>query len=65
MSREARGGGLGRILLMDALLRRPHLSDEVGAALALVDAKDERAAAFYRRHQFRILAGTGSSCRFR
>ena len=57
VSREAQGGGLGRILLMDALLRCLHLSDEVGAALVLVDAKDERATAFYRRHQFQNLGG--------
>lgn len=42
---------------MDALLRCLQLSDEVGAALALVDAKDEKAAAFYRRHQFQDLEG--------
>ena len=57
VSREVQGSGLGKILLMDALLRCLQLSDEVGASLVLVDAKDEQAAKFYRRHQFQELDG--------
>ena len=55
VSREFQGSGLGKILLMDALLRCLQLSDEVGAALVQVDAGDEQAAKFYRRHQFQDL----------
>lgn len=57
VSKETQGTGLGRVLLMDALLRCLQLSDEVGAALVLVDAKDEAAAKFYRRHLFQDLDG--------
>jgi len=57
VSREAQGAGLGGILLMDALMRCLHLSDEVGASLVLVDAKDDRAAGFYRHHHFQDLDG--------
>lgn len=57
VSSEGRGGGLGRVLLADALKRCLGLSDEVGAALVLVDAKDESAAAFYRHFEFQDLDG--------
>lgn len=52
VSRDEQGNGLGRILVMDALLRCLDLSAEVGAALVLVDAKDKSASNFYRRFQF-------------
>jgi GNAT superfamily N-acetyltransferase len=43
--------GLGGVLLADAALRV--LRSETAAFALIVDAKDETAAAFYRRHGFR------------
>lgn len=45
-----RGKGLGGALLADALARS--LRSEVSVYAAVVDAKDDRAAAFYRHHGF-------------
>jgi len=44
------GQGLGGVLLVNALRRAA--AAEVGAVALVVDAKDERAAAFYRHHGF-------------
>ena len=49
------GEGLGKFLLIDALVTSLHLSSEIGAALVLVDAKDESAVRFYRKFEFQIL----------
>jgi GNAT superfamily N-acetyltransferase len=48
-----RGAGLGTLLLLNALRRA--LRSEVASMAVLVDAKDEGAAAFYRRHDFQHL----------
>ena len=45
-----RGHGLGAALLADALTRV--VRSEIAAYALVVDAKDEKAAAFYRRHGF-------------
>ncbi len=45
-----RGRGLGDFLLFDAMRRTLHA--DLAAAVLIVDAKDELAASFYRRHQF-------------
>ncbi len=45
-----RGQGLGAALLADALTRV--VRSEIAAYALVVDAKDEKAAAFYRRHGF-------------
>ncbi len=45
-----KGQGLGGALLADALDRA--IRSEIAAYALLVDAKDERAAAFYRHHGF-------------
>ena len=45
-----RGAGLGTLLLLNALRRS--LGSEVASMAVLVDAKDEAAATFYRRHDF-------------
>jgi ribosomal protein S18 acetylase RimI-like enzyme len=37
---------------MDAITRCVRQSDEIGASLIVVDAKDERARAFYEKHGF-------------
>ena len=42
--------GLGDFLLFDAMRRTLHA--DLAAAVLIVDAKDEQAASFYRRHQF-------------
>jgi GNAT superfamily N-acetyltransferase len=46
------GQGLGETLLFDALRRSLVQSAHIASAGVVVDAKDERAAAFYRRYGF-------------
>jgi predicted GNAT family N-acyltransferase len=45
-----RSQGLGELLLFNALKRSLLLSDELGAMSVLVDAKDDRARAFYEHY---------------
>lgn len=47
---EFKGKGLGGALLVDALRRAA--GAEIPAAVLVVDAKDEQAAAFYKHHGF-------------
>jgi GNAT superfamily N-acetyltransferase len=47
-----RGRGLGETLLMDALHRSLQSSKQVASAAVLVEAKDEAAEGFYRKHRF-------------
>jgi GNAT superfamily N-acetyltransferase len=47
-----RGGGLGRALLKDALLRIANAADVIGVRAVLVHAKDEKARRFYERFDF-------------
>lgn len=47
---DARGEGIGGLMLMDATARV--LASDIAAYALLVDAKDEAAAAFYRHHGF-------------
>lgn len=47
--------GLGELMLMDAVRRS--LQDAAAAFALLVDAKNDRAAAFYQRYGFRPIAG--------
>lgn len=49
-----KGRGLGGVLLFNALRRAA--CSEIPAAVLAVDAKDDRAAAFYRHHGFTPLA---------
>lgn len=49
------GTGLGEQLLRDALWRCVNLSKEIGLFSVLVDAKHERAKAFYLKYGFREL----------
>lgn len=44
--------GLGSVLLADALQRAFVSADTVGSSMVVVDAIDERAAAFYAAHAF-------------
>ena len=46
------GQGLGSALLIDALRRVRIASDTLAVYAVVVDAKDERARAFYRRFDF-------------
>ena len=52
VSTEFRGRRVGETLLMDALRRSLELSKQVASAGVIVDAKDDSAAAFYRRYGF-------------
>lgn len=49
---EFRGQGIGETLLMDALYRSLDSSKQVASAGIIVDAKDESAAAFYKKYGF-------------
>lgn len=46
------GRGLGRLLLVDALARSLAISQQIGAAAIVVDAKNDTARAFYERYGF-------------
>ena len=47
-----KGQGMGELLLMDALRQALRLSRQVASAAVIVDAKDDKAAAFYRKYGF-------------
>jgi predicted N-acetyltransferase YhbS len=49
---KEKGTGLGKSLLMDALLRALHAADAIGARAILVHAIDDEAASFYREFGF-------------
>jgi GNAT superfamily N-acetyltransferase len=52
------GQGLGGALLAEALGRVVAVTDTVAARFAVVDAIDEKAAAFYEHHGFRRIPET-------
>ena len=52
ISRALKGQRLGEELLLDALRRSLAQSAHIASAGVVVDAKDEQAAAFYRRYGF-------------
>ena len=52
VSLDFRGQGLGEFLLLDALRRALAGSRQVASAAVVVDAKDEKASAFYRHYDF-------------
>lgn len=54
-----RGRGLGEILLFDALNRSLLQSAHIASAGVVVDAKDEKAATFYRRYGFTSILDAG------
>ncbi len=56
VDRSVQGQGLGALLLVDAIERSRKVLEQVGVHALFVDAKDERAAAFYRKYGFRPLA---------
>ncbi len=51
------GRGAGRALLMSALARSLEIRAQVGAIGVIVDAKDDRARAFYEQYGFQRLQG--------
>ena len=53
---SARGVGLGRVLLVDAITRS--VRSEIASFALVLDAKDEAAASFYERESFIRLPGT-------
>jgi len=55
VDRHQQGKGLGEDLLLDALSRCLRVAEEVGIAAVLIDAKHERAKAFYARYEFDAL----------
>jgi GNAT superfamily N-acetyltransferase len=55
VGRSVQGQGLGELLLMDAIKRARLVLEHVGVHAVFVDAKDARAAAFYRKYGFRAL----------
>lgn len=57
LDRTLQGGGLGSQLLASALLRIAAGTGDLGGRFVVVDATDERAAAFYRHHGFAEVAG--------
>lgn len=49
---ELKGQGHGEYLLAHALSRAARVADEIGGYAAFVDAKNEEAAAFYKKYGF-------------
>jgi GNAT superfamily N-acetyltransferase len=58
LDRALHGRGLGGDLLLDALARIVDAAAVGGGRLIVVDAMDEQAAAFYRRHDFVRVGGS-------
>ena len=52
VDRRYQGKGVGELLLMDALRRCLAASREIASAAVVVDAKDSRSSAFYRKYGF-------------
>jgi GNAT superfamily N-acetyltransferase len=57
VDRSQQGKGLGEDLLLDALSRCLRVAEDVGVIAVLIDAKHERAKAFYARYEFDSLPG--------
>ena len=57
IDRAYRGHGLGEFLLLDALHRVERASAAIAVYAVVVDAKNERARAFYERYGFRAFTG--------
>jgi len=59
IDRAYQGQGLGEILLLDAIRRVIRASATLMVYAIIVDAKNDRVAAFYERYGFRAFASTG------
>jgi len=55
VDRATQRQGLGELLLLDAIRRSRWVLEHVGVHALFVDAKDAKAAAFYRKYGFRSL----------
>lgn len=58
LDQSLHGRSLGSQLLLDALERIVGAAERAGGRLIAVDAVDEAAHAFYRRHDFQALEGS-------
>jgi ribosomal protein S18 acetylase RimI-like enzyme len=56
IDRAQQGRGLGEMLLLDAIRRVVRASTTIAVYALIVDAKNERAQAFYERYGFRAFA---------
>jgi GNAT superfamily N-acetyltransferase len=56
LHRDEQGSGLGADLLRDAMIRAIAGARQYGARALIVDAIDDRAAAFYQHHGFLLLS---------
>ena len=59
LARDVNFPGVGKLLLLDALARSLRHSEDLAAAVVLVDVKDQRAASFYSGYGFTKLSGIG------
>jgi ribosomal protein S18 acetylase RimI-like enzyme len=55
VDRSVQGQGLGELLLVNAIDRSKKVLQHAGVFALFVDAKDDRAAGFYRKYGFRSL----------
>ena len=55
VDRDMQGKGLGEDLLLDALTRCLRIAEDVGIIAVVIDAKHDRAKAFYARYEFEAL----------
>jgi ribosomal protein S18 acetylase RimI-like enzyme len=60
IDRAQQGRGLGEMLLLDAIRRVVRASTTIAVYALIVDAKNERAQAFYERYGFRAFASQPS-----
>jgi GNAT superfamily N-acetyltransferase len=58
VDQRVQGRGIGELLLMDMLRRCVTIRAQLGLLAVVVDAKDQRAADFYRRYGFQPLIGS-------
>jgi len=59
VDKHFQGKGVGKFLLIEALLQALNLSNKIGAFAVVVDPKDEKAKKFYKKNGFILLPGTG------
>ena len=55
VSKHAQGCGIGRMLLIDAILRTLSVSDQIAIYAMIVDAVDDNARGFYEKYGFTCL----------
>ena len=60
VSRNARGNGIGKMLLIDAIHRTLSVSDQIAIYAMIVDAVNDNARGFYEKYGFTCLKGSGT-----